>query len=152
MQANTFGINLRIPCQSESSIIFCPHTQFWTKNLNECFITYPASYVTLPANDAWLEPGVRLDVCSLQHGASLYTHTVLNDHIRADRHVWTYPTVVTNFCSGVLKQTKNILMMNQTTSIFVLYLLESTYNFPILFLKKQLKQNKLWTHQLKFNP
>ena len=48
---------------------------------------HPLSHVAVPADDAGLEPRVRLDARPLQHRAPLDAHAVLHHHVGAQRHV-----------------------------------------------------------------
>ena len=65
---------------------------------------HPLAHVAVPADDAGLEPRVRLDARPLQHGAALDADAVLHHHVGAERHVGADATVGPDLHGRVLRK------------------------------------------------
>lgn len=63
--------------------------------------TSPLANAAVPADNGGLDPGVVLDAAVLKHYASLQTHTVANDHVRANGDIWSNTAVLANLGRGV---------------------------------------------------
>lgn len=66
--------------------------------------THPLADGGAPAHDAALQPGVRSDPRSFQHGAALYPHAVLHHHASADGDVGADGAVLSDLCRRVLRR------------------------------------------------
>lgn len=74
-------------------------------------MAYPSAHHTSPPNDTGLEPWVWADSSSPQYCTPLYTCSILDHYIRADRNVGSYPTVSSYLSSWILRSKKNIVIV-----------------------------------------
>ena len=66
-------------------------------------ISYPFPNLTLPPDDAALQPRVRVDPGPSEDGAALDADSILDHNVRPQGHVRADPAVGPNLGSGVLK-------------------------------------------------
>lgn len=82
-----------------------------TNNYTLFCMTYPSAHHTSPSYDTGLEPRVWADSSSPQYRTPLYTGSILNHYIRADRNIGSYPTVSSYFCCRILRLKQNIITL-----------------------------------------
>ncbi|RNA02184.1 hypothetical protein BpHYR1_035030 [Brachionus plicatilis] len=63
--------------------------------------TYPFSHIAPPAHNRRLNPTVRFDRTISQNSASLYTNTILDNHIGSNYDIGTNPALFSNFSTGI---------------------------------------------------
>lgn len=74
-------------------------------------MAYPSAHHTSPSYDTGLEPRVWADSSSPQYRTPLYTGSILDHYIRADRNIGSYPTVSSYFSCWILRLKQNIIPM-----------------------------------------